>query len=99
MQRIGRVAQALLALVFVVLAVSEIGLAVNGLFLGSILALGAVGITLVFGVILILFILFLPRGVVPSIQGWLGKARPGRGGAIGAGRRRRTRTERARHNG
>ena len=52
--------------------------------------------TLVFGVILILFILFLPRGVVPSIQGWLGKARPGRAGAAGAGRRRRTRAERAR---
>ncbi len=48
--RVSRAAQAVLAIVFVVLALSEIGLAVNGVFLGSILALGAVGITLVFGV-------------------------------------------------
>lgn len=48
--RASRVAQAVLAIVFVVLALSEIGLAVNGIFLGSVLALGAVGITLVFGV-------------------------------------------------
>lgn len=50
MARASRIAQTLLAIVFVVLALSEIGLAVNGIFLGSILALGAVGITLVFGV-------------------------------------------------
>lgn len=48
--RASLVAQAVLAIVFVVLALSEIGLAVNGIFLGSVLALGAVGITLVFGV-------------------------------------------------
>ena len=48
--RASRIAQAVLALVFVALALSEIGLAVNGIFLGSVLALGAVGITLVFGV-------------------------------------------------
>ena len=48
--RVSRAAQAVLAIVFVVLALSEVGLAVNGIFLGSILALGAVGITLVFGV-------------------------------------------------
>ncbi len=48
--RASRVAQAVLAIVFVVLALSEIGLAANGIFLGSVLALGAVGITLVFGV-------------------------------------------------
>ena len=48
--RIARVAQIALAVVFVVLALSEIGLAVNGIFLGSVLALGAVGITLIFGV-------------------------------------------------
>ena len=48
--RASRVAQIVLAIVFVVLALSEIGLAVNGIFLGSVLALGAVGITLVFGV-------------------------------------------------
>lgn len=48
--RASRIAQAVLAIVFVVLALSEIGLAVNGIFLGSLLALGAVGITLVFGV-------------------------------------------------
>ena len=48
--RIARAAQIALAVVFVVLALSEIGLAVNGVFLGSVLALGAVGITLVFGV-------------------------------------------------
>ena len=46
----SRIAQAVLAIVFVVLALSEIGLAMNGIFLGSVLALGAVGITLVFGV-------------------------------------------------
>ncbi len=50
MARASRVAQTLLAITFVVLALSQIGLAVNGIFLGSILALGAVGITLVFGV-------------------------------------------------
>ena len=49
--RLARAAQALLALVFVGLALSEIGLAVNGVFHGSILALGAVGITLIFGVL------------------------------------------------
>ena len=48
--RVSRVAQSVLAIAFVVLALSEIGLAVNGIFLGSILAMGAVGITLVFGV-------------------------------------------------
>ncbi len=48
--RASRVVQAVLAVVFVVLALSEIGLAMNGVFLGSVLALGAVGITLVFGV-------------------------------------------------
>ncbi len=48
--RVSRIAQAALAIVFVVLALSEVGLAVNGIFLGSVLALGAVGITLVFGV-------------------------------------------------
>ena len=36
---------------FVALALSRLDLAVNGLFLGSVLALGAVGITLVFGVL------------------------------------------------
>ena len=50
MARASQVAQTLLAVAFVVLALSQIGLAVNGIFLGSILALGAVGITLVFGV-------------------------------------------------
>lgn len=50
MARASRVAQSVLAVGFVVLALSEIGLAVNGIFLGSLLALGAVGITLVFGV-------------------------------------------------
>lgn len=50
MQRIGRAAQALLALVFVTAALSEIGLAISGLLLGSLLALGAIGITLIFGV-------------------------------------------------
>ncbi len=50
MARASRVVQAVLAIVFVVLALSEIGLTVNGIFLGSVLALGAVGITLVFGV-------------------------------------------------
>ena len=48
--RASRVVQAVLAIVFVVLSLSEIGLAMNGIFLGSVLALGAVGITLVFGV-------------------------------------------------
>jgi len=52
--------------------------------------------TLVMGVILILFILFLPRGVVPTIQGWLGKSRVGRFNS-GSGMRRRTRSERARN--
>ncbi len=51
---------------------------------------------LVFGTVLILFILFLPRGVVPSIRSWLGRARPGRAGA-GGGPRRRTRAERVRN--
>ncbi len=51
MTRASRAAQAALAIVFVALALSQIGLAVNGLFLGSVLALGAVGITLVFGVL------------------------------------------------
>ncbi|MCY4583370.1 MAG: branched-chain amino acid ABC transporter permease [Chloroflexi bacterium] len=50
MARASQVAQTLLAIIFIVLALSQIGLAVNGIFLGSILALGAVGITLVFGV-------------------------------------------------
>ena len=49
--RASRAAQAALAIVFVALALNQIGLAVNGLFLGSVLALGAVGITLVFGVL------------------------------------------------
>ncbi len=48
--RVSRAAQAALAILFFVLALSQVGLAVNGIFLGSILALGAVGITLVFGV-------------------------------------------------
>ena len=54
--------------------------------------------TLVFGVILILFILFLPRGMVPSIRDWLGRPRVGRGGPRRSGRRRRTQVERARPN-
>jgi len=53
--------------------------------------------TLVMGVILILFILFLPRGVVPTIQGWLGKSRIGRFNASNNSVRRRTRSERARN--
>lgn len=50
--------------------------------------------TLAMGVILVLFILFLPRGVVPSIRGWLGRSRTGR--QLGSPRRR-TRTVRARN--
>lgn len=53
--------------------------------------------TLVFGVILILFILFLPRGVVPTIQGWFGKSRLGRSSKVPGGTRRRTRAERVRN--
>ena len=51
--------------------------------------------TLVFGIILILFILFLPRGMVPSIRDWLGRPRVGRSRARPNGRRRRTQAERA----
>ena len=50
---------------------------------------------LVFGTILILFILFLPRGVAPTVQGWLGRAHIGRAGPGRGGQRRRTRAERA----
>ena len=49
--RAARTAQIALLAVFVALALSRPDLAVNGLFLGSVLALGAVGITLVFGVL------------------------------------------------
>ncbi len=49
--RAARAAQTALAIVFVALALSQLSLAVNGLFLGSVLALGAIGITLVFGVL------------------------------------------------
>ncbi len=52
--------------------------------------------TLVFGIILVLFVLFLPRGVVPSIQGWFGRSLVGRFKS-GGGMRRRTRSERARN--
>ena len=49
--RTARTAQIALLAVFAALALSRLDLAVNGLFLGSVLALGAIGITLVFGVL------------------------------------------------
>ena len=49
--RLSRAVQFALAATLAALALSEIGLAVNGLLLGSVIALGAVGITLTFGLL------------------------------------------------
>ena len=50
-RRVGRAGQLLLAVAFGVAAASQVDLAVNGVFLGSVLALGAIGITLIYGVL------------------------------------------------
>ena len=51
LRRGARAAQTALAVAFVALAALHPNLALNGLFLGTVLALGAVGITLIFGVL------------------------------------------------
>ncbi len=50
-RRLSRAAQLVVAIAFGAAAASQIDLAVNGIFLGSILALGAIGITLIYGVL------------------------------------------------
>ncbi|MXW27592.1 MAG: branched-chain amino acid ABC transporter permease [Chloroflexi bacterium] len=50
-RRLSRAAQLVAAIAFGAAAASQIDLAVNGMFLGSILALGAIGITLIYGVL------------------------------------------------
>lgn len=50
-RRVGRAAQLVMAVAFGAAAASQVELAVNGVFLGSILALGAIGITLIYGVL------------------------------------------------
>lgn len=49
--RAALAAQAALALAFIAFAAANVNLSVNGLFHGSVLALGAVGITLIYGVL------------------------------------------------
>ena len=50
-RRVARLVQIAAAAAFGLAAASQIDLTVNGLFLGSILALGAIGITLIYGVL------------------------------------------------
>ena len=50
-RRLSRAAQLVVAIAFGAAAASQIDLAVNGMFLGSVLALGAIGITLIYGVL------------------------------------------------
>ena len=50
-RRVSRALQLAGAFAFALAAVSQVGLAVNGIFLGSVLALGAIGITLIYGVL------------------------------------------------
>ena len=50
-RRVSRAVQLVVAVGFGAAAASQIELAVNGMFLGSILALGAIGITLIYGVL------------------------------------------------
>ncbi len=50
-RRFSRVLQFVGAAAFAIAAASQVDLAVNGIFLGSVLALGAIGITLIYGVL------------------------------------------------
>ncbi len=50
-RRLSRALQLLVAVAFGAAAASQIDLTVNGIFLGSVLALGAIGITLIYGVL------------------------------------------------